>query len=213
MVLKQPEHSSLYKTKNTISYKVKILILGSANSGKHLLGLKYTHGFTCRFEYSIGVDISVKDFTLPNGEKISNTCWTFAPQERFQHYWSNFFRGALGAIILFDITNLESFKEVKSWMLSVREHINNIPIILMGNKVDLNHKRAISYEEAKKFAEKEKFTAYIETSVKENVNIIETLELLNEIIYYHLKSGRETFDPLDLDKSLKIKINNLKLNP
>ena len=47
----------------------------------------------------------------------------------------------------------------------------------MGNKVDLNHKRAISYEEAKKFAEKEKFTAYIETSVKENVNIIETIEL------------------------------------
>jgi Ras-related protein Rab-11A len=212
MVLKQPEHSSLYKTKNTISYKVKILILGSANSGKSLLSSKYTFGFTHSSKYSIGVDISVKNFTLPNGEKITDTCWTFAPQERFQNYWFNFFRGALGAIILFDITDLESFKEVKLWVLSVRKYINCIPIILMGNKVDLNDKRVITYEEAEKFAEKEKFAAYIETSVKENVNIIETLELLNEIIYYRLKSGKETFNPSDLDKSLKIKINNLKLN-
>ncbi|TKJ26970.1 MAG: hypothetical protein CEE42_03880 [Promethearchaeota archaeon Loki_b31] len=211
MVLKQPEHSSLYKTKNTISYKVKILILGSANSGKSLLSSKYTLGFTHSSKYSIGVDISVKDFTLPNGERITDTCWTFAPQARFQNYWSNFFRGALGAIILFDITNPESLKEVKLWVFSVRKHINCIPIILMGNKVDLNYKRAITYEEAKKFAEKEKFAAYIETSVKENVNIIETLELLNEIIYYHIKSGKETFNPLDLDNSFKIKIKNLKL--
>jgi len=212
MVLKQPEHSSLYKTKNTSLYKVKILILGSVNSGKSLLSSKYTLGFTHSSIYSIGVDISVKYLTLPNGEKITNSCWTFAPQKRFQYYWYKFFRGASGAIILFDITNPESFKEVKLWILSVRKHIICIPIILMGNKVDLNYKRAITYEEAKKFAEKEKFAAYIETSVKENVNIIETLELLNEIIYYHLKSGKETFNPTDLDKSLKIKINNLKLN-
>jgi len=212
MVLKQPEHSSLYRTKNPISYKVKILILGSVNSGKSLLSSKYTYGFTRSSIYSIGVDISVKDFTLPNGEKITDTCWTFAPQERFQYYWSNFFRGALGAIILFDITNLESFKEVKLWVLSVRKYINSIPIILMGNKVDLNYKRVIAYEEAKKFAEKEKFAAYIETSVKENVNIIETLELLNDMIYYRLKSGKKTFNPSNLDNSLKLKINNLKLN-
>lgn len=211
MVLKQPEHSSLYRTKNTSSYKVKILILGSVNSGKSLLSSKYTLGFTHSSKHSIGVDISVNYLTLPNGERITNACWTFAPQERFQYYWSNFFRGASGAIILFDITNPESFKEVKLWILSVRKHINCIPIILMGNKVDLNYKRAITYEEAKKFAEKEKFAAYIETSVKENVNIIETLELLNEIIYYHLKSGKETFNPSDLDNSLKIKIKNLKL--
>jgi len=211
MVLKQPEHSSLYRTKNTSSYKVKILILGSVNSGKSLLSSKYTLGFTHSSKYSIGVDISVKDLTLPNGEKITDTCWTFAPQERFQNYWSYFFRGALGAIILFDITKPESLKEVKLWVLSVRKHINCIPTILMGNKVDLNYKRAITYEDAKKFAEKEKFAAYIETSVKANVNIIETLELLNEIIYYHIKSGKETFNPSDLDNSLKIKIKNLKL--
>lgn len=113
---------------------------------------------------------------------------------------------------MFDITNLESFKEVKLWVLSVRKYINNIPIILMGNKVDLNYKRVITYEEAKKFAEKEKFAAYIETSVKENVNIIETLELLNDMIYYRLKSGKKTFNPSNLDNSLKLKINNLKLN-
>ncbi len=212
MVLKQPKHSSLYQTKNPISYKVKILILGSVNSGKSLLNSKYTFGFTRSSKYCIGVDISVKDFTLPNGENITDTCWTFAPQERFQYYWSYFFRGALGAIILFDITNLESFKEVKLWVLSVRKYINSIPIILMGNKVDLNYKRVITYEEANKFAEKEKFAAYIETSVKENVNIIETLELLNEMIYYRLKSGKKAFNPSDLSKSLKLKINNLKLN-
>ena len=212
MVLKQPEHSSLYRTKNPITYKVKILILGSVNSGKSLLNSKYTFGFTHSSKYSIGVDISVKDLTLPNGEKITDTCWTFAPQERFQYYWSYFFRGALGAIILFDITNLESFKEVKLWVLSVRKYINSIPIILMGNKVDLNYKRVVTYEEANKFAEKEKFAAYIETSVKKNVNIIETLELLNEMIYYRLKSIKESFNPSDLDKSLKIKINNMKLN-
>jgi len=212
MDFKHSEHSSLNKTKNISSYKVKILILGSVNSGKHLLSSKYTHGFKDSFKYYIGVDITIKKLTLPNGERITDACWTFAPQEKFQLYWSKFFRGAHGAIIMFDITNPESFKEVKLWVGLVREYISCIPIVLMGNKVDLNYKRVIGYEEAKKFAEEEKFAVYVETSVKENVNIIETIELLNEIIYYHLKSSKETFNPSDLDNSLKIKINNLKLN-
>ena len=68
--------------------------------------------------------------------------------KRFQYYWPKFSRGALGAIIMFDITNSESFRNAKAWIKKVRKNIGDIPIILLGNKVDLEENRVISFEEA-----------------------------------------------------------------
>lgn len=174
----------MYVTKQLSSYKVKILILGSKNSGKHLLCGKYAKGFGKRFDHSLGVDIYVRKLRRPDGELITLACWACSPQIRFQYYWPKFFRGSLGAIILFDITDSKSFQEARTLLTHTRKYLGDIPIILLGNKIDLDEKRVISFEQANKFAEKEKISAYIESSVKDDINITETLELLNEIIYY-----------------------------
>ena len=174
----------MYVTKQLSSYKVKILILGSNNSGKHLLCKKYFNGFGKRFDHSLGVDIYVRKLCRPDGELITLTCWACSPQKRFEYYWPKFFRGSLGAIILFDITDINSFKEAKTLLKQTRKYLGDIPIILLGNKIDLDENRVIKFEQANEFAIKERISAYVESSVKDDINVNETLELLNEIIYY-----------------------------
>ena len=81
----------MYVTKHISSYKVKILILGSKNSGKHLFCDKYAKGYGKRFEKSIGVDIYVRSLKRPDGELVTFTCWTCSPQKRFEYYLPRFF--------------------------------------------------------------------------------------------------------------------------
>jgi small GTP-binding protein len=188
----------MYVTNCLSSYKMKILILGSANSGKHLLCSKYASGFDKKFEKSIGVDIYVRDFKRPDGELISMACWNCAPEKKFEPYWPKFFRGAAGAIILFDITNRKSYEEAKSFIAKIHQSANYIPIILIGNKVDLKELREVKYSEAFQFAEEQRLAAYSETSIKDDINILESLELLNRVIYFHNISGRTEFDPSEI---------------
>jgi small GTP-binding protein len=185
--------------KSLSSYKVKILILGPANSGKHLLCSKYTRGFKRGFAKTIGVDICVRDFCRPDGELITFACWNFAPDKRFEYYWPKLFRGASGALVLFDITNRASYEEAKSLVIKIHQNVNNIPIILIGNKIDLNHLREVNHDEAFKFAEEERLISYVEASIKDDINILESLELLNKVIYIHSISGSLKYDPPELN--------------
>jgi small GTP-binding protein len=176
----------MYITPHLSTYKTKILVLGASESGKNSLFSKYTNGFSKSFEQSLGVDIFVRDEFLSNGESISYSCWVCAPQRRFEYYWPKFFRGASGAIIMFDLINKESFKEVYFWAKIVKKHLGLIPMILLGNKADLKTKRVIDYEEVKLVSEKLKFVDYIEISVHEDINVAESFKILNKAIQNYL---------------------------
>lgn len=200
--------STLAKVKS--SFKLKILVVGAANSGKHSFCSKYSDNFSQKFRDIIGVDIYVREETRADGQLTTLSCWSCAPQKRFHYYHSKFFRGALGALIFFDISDRESYEKVKYWINEVRKYVDGIPIILIGNKVDLERK--VTYEDAFQFANQKKLAAYIETSTKDDVNISVTFSLLNDIIYNFIRSGESVFNTDDLDPSIKLKIDALRNN-
>ena len=200
--------SSTTLVKVRSSFKSKVLVIGNANTGKNSFCSKYSDNFSKKFRETIGVDIYIREETGANGQFMTFSCWNCAPQKRFHYCYSKFFRGALGAFILFDVNNLESFKDVKNWINEVRKHVNGIPIILIGNKIDLERK--VFYDEALQYANEKKLAAYIETSVKDNINISETFSLLNDIIYDFIRSGESVFNPDVMDPSIKLKIDALR---
>ena len=188
----------MYVSNYLSSYKIKILILGSTNSGKHLLCRKYGLGFSQKFEKSIGIDIYVQDLTRPDGESITYACWICSPYKRFEYYWPRFFRGAMGALILFDITDRKSYEEAKEFVAKIHQNVNYIPIVLLGNKIDLESNRKVSYNEAFDFARDQRLTAYKEVSIKQDLNVLESLETLNKAIYFYNTSEKSQSDPSEV---------------
>jgi small GTP-binding protein len=108
--------------------------------------------------------------------------WDTAGQERFQGVVKNYFRNANGGILIFDVTNRESFENIHLWMEQIRSISNkSVYLMLVGNKIDLNN-RKVSTEEAKKLA-KTYSIEYMETSAKSNINVKETFEEISLNLY------------------------------
>ncbi len=191
------------------SFKLKILVVGSANSGKTSFCSKYSDSFSQKFREAIGVDIYVKDELLPDGKFVTLSCWNCASQERFYSSYSVFFRGALGAFVLFSVNDLESYRVAKKYIEEIRTRVNGIPILLIGNKVDLEKERQVNYNQAKEYAHKLKLVGYIETSTKEDINISKAYAVLSEIVYFYIRSGRKEFDINILDLKTRNKIDEL----
>ncbi len=202
----------MYISQHLTTYKVKILILGASNSGKISFCSKYTSGFSKSFEESLGVDIFVREEPYPDGEDITYSCWVCAPERRFKYYWPKFFRGASGVFIMFDVTSRESFNEVLFWYKTVRKNLGLIPMILLGNKVDRKDERIVTFEEASRVARRLEFAAYLDISVKKDINVSESFELLNGIIYSFINSEKNEFHPNDLDPNIKERIEQLNFH-
>jgi len=199
----------MFATQHLTTYKLKILLLGASNSGKISFCSKYSNGFSKTFEQSLGVDIFVREQEYPDGEDITYSCWVCSPERRFEYYWPKFFRGASGVFIMFDLTHRKSINEVFFWHKTVKRNLGLIPMILLGNKVDLISERVVDFQEAKDLAEELEFAAYLDISVKKTINVSESFELLSRIIYSFLTSEKKEFHPYDLEASIKHRINQL----
>ena len=147
----------------------------------------------CRF-----INICVKV-----GEKtIKSQIWDTAGQERFRAITSAYYRGAVGALLVYDIANKKSFQNVSHWLTELKEHGDeNIIIMLVGNKSDLRHLRVVSTDEAKAFAE-EKNIEFIETSALDSTNVETAFHNIITDIYHHLlnttaQSGEQNVDTID----------------
>ena len=119
---------------------------------------------------SIGVDFKLKNIEI-DGTKIKLQIWDTAGQERFRTITTSYYKGAHAILIVFDITEKESFEHIKNWMQDIDKFAKlGVYRILVGNKCDLENQRRVSKEEAKELAEKYGIE-YIETSAKETINI------------------------------------------
>lgn len=153
------------------SYLFKILIIGDASVGKTAILNRYIDDVYTPIHIStIGIDFKVR--TMECEDKIIKLqIWDTAGQERFKTIVSSYYRGAHGIFIVYDITDENSFNNVKMWLTECRKHANeNVPIILIGNKSDMNHKRKISYEQGLECANKYDLK-FMETSAQSNSNV------------------------------------------
>ncbi|XP_073474859.1 ras-related protein Rab-27A isoform X2 [Aquarana catesbeiana] len=174
-------------------YLIKFLALGDSGVGKTSFLYQYTDAkFNSKFITTVGIDFREKrvvyrangpDGVAGRGQRVHLQLWDTAGQERFRSLTTAFFRDAMGFILLFDLTNEQSFLNVRNWIsqLQIHAYCENPDIVMCGNKCDLEDQRAVKEEEAKEFAEKYGIP-YFETSAADGTNVNKAVETLLDLI-------------------------------
>ena len=160
----------------------KVLLLGNSDVGKSSLILRYVDQvWSDTFVPTIGVDFKVKTLEIDN-KQIKMQIWDTAGQERFRNVISSYFRGSHGILLIYDITNRDSFKNLENWLTEIEKNASqNVLKILIGNKNDLVDDREIKAEEGQAFANRNGMQ-FIETSAKMNTNVTEAFEALAKLM-------------------------------
>ncbi len=162
--------------KNKLSTSVdcvyKVLLLGDSTVGKTCVLLKYTDKiFQETHMMTIGLDYRLKVMQLQSGKEVKLQIWDTAGQDRFRSITKNYYKGSHGIILIYDVTSLKTFENVKSWVSQIHEEISDkVVIYLVANKIDMDDLRKVTKEEGKKLAE-ELDVPFVETSAKTGENI------------------------------------------
>ncbi|KAG9489648.1 hypothetical protein GDO78_005545 [Eleutherodactylus coqui] len=158
----------------TYDYLFKLLLIGDSGVGKTCLLFRFSEdAFNTTFISTIGIDFKIRTIEL-DGKKIKLQIWDTAGQERFRTITTAYYRGAMGIMLVYDITNEKSFDNIKNWIRNIEEHASSdVERMILGNKCDMNEKRQVSRERGEKF---------LETSAKSSINVEEAFITLGRDI-------------------------------
>ena len=171
----------------------KILLLGDSSVGKTCFLMRYTENTFQEIHMStIGLDYKLKNVQLDDGKMVKIQIWDTAGQDRFRSITKNYYKGAHGIILIYDITNQKTFENVKNWINQIKEEVSNkVTIILVGNKIDDEDHRVVSTEQGEKMA-KDFGLMFFECSAKSGVNIDSTFnELVKKTVENYSKVKME----------------------
>jgi len=157
--------------KKTYDLLFKLLLIGDSGVGKTCILFRFSEdAFNTTFISTIGIDFKIKTIEL-RGKKIKLQIWDTAGQERFHTITTSYYRGAMGIMLVYDITNAKSFDNIAKWLRNIDEHANeDVERMILGNKCDMEDKRVVSKERGDGIA-KEHNIKFLETSAKTNINI------------------------------------------
>merc|ERR1711981_1048737 len=152
-------------------YLFKLLLIGDSGVGKSCLLLRFADDtYTESYISTIGVDFKIRTLEL-DGKTVKLQIWDTAGQERFRTITSSYYRGAHGIIVVYDVTDQESFNNVKQWLNEIDRYASEkVNKMLVGNKNDLTSKKAVDYNTAKEFADSLSLS-FLETSAKNATNV------------------------------------------
>ncbi|KAK8622683.1 hypothetical protein V6N13_117589 [Hibiscus sabdariffa] len=197
-----------YRADDDYDYLFKLVLIGDSGVGKsNLLSRFARNEFNLESKSTIGVEFATRSIRVDD-KVVKAQIWDTAGQERYRAITSAYYRGAVGALLVYDVTRHITFENVDRWLKELRNHTDsNIVIMLVGNKADLRHLRAVSTEDAKAFAEKEN-TYFMETSALESLNVENAFtEVLTQI--YHVMSRKALEvgdDPAALPKGQTVNV-------
>ena len=223
-------HHHPNKVLNEPFFSFKILFLGGIGVGKTCIINRYVKNIFINDQTpTIGIDYKSK-IVIYNSKKIKLKIFDTSGQERFHTLTKNYYRGADGIIMVFDLKRSETFDELTYWMEEINKNCdkNKIGLILVGNKNDGNlDERKISREQGNKIAELYNFI-YIETSAVTNDNIKECFDLMVKTLFEknvndcnNIKNNNEKKEDIDIDKNKEVNdkketillnINNHRVN-
>jgi len=194
-------------------YLFKVVLIGDSGVGKSNLLSRFTRNeFNLESKSTIGVEFATRSIQV-DGKTIKAQIWDTAGQERYRAITSAYYRGAVGALLVYDIAKHLTYENVERWLNELRDHADqNIVIMLVGNKSDLRHLRAVPTDEAKAFAERNNLS-FIETSALDSTNVETAFQnILTEI--YQIVSQRQVRDSPDDDApSGGQTIRNIHIDP
>merc|ERR1712063_172196 len=149
----------------------KLLLIGDSGVGKSCLLLRFADDtYTESYISTIGVDFKIRTVEQ-DGKSVKLQIWDTAGQERFRTITASYYRGAHGIIVVYDVTDQESFDNVKQWLQEIERYAHeSVNTLLVGNKSDLTTKRLVSYDAAKEFAASQEME-FLETSAKNSTNV------------------------------------------
>nr|CAD7405822.1 unnamed protein product [Timema cristinae]CAD7432570.1 unnamed protein product [Timema monikensis] len=165
----------------------KFLVIGSAGSGKSCLLHQFIE-IKDDSSHTIGVEFGSKIVNV-GGKSVKLQIWDTAGQERFRSVTRSYYRGAAGALLVYDITNRESFNALSNWLSDARTLASpNIIILLVGNKKDLDATREVTFLEASRFAQENELM-FLETSAKTGENVEEAFLKCSKTILAKIETG------------------------
>uniref|UniRef100_A0A674HL34 RAB2A, member RAS onco family n=1 Tax=Taeniopygia guttata TaxID=59729 RepID=A0A674HL34_TAEGU len=171
------------------AYLFKYIIIGDTGVGKSCLLLQFTDKrFQPVHDLTIGVEFGARMITI-DGKQIKLQIWDTAGQESFRSITRSYYRGAAGALLVYDITRRDTFNHLTTWLEDARQHSNsNMVIMLIGNKSDLESRREVKKEEGEAFA-REHGLIFMETSAKTASNVEEAFINTAKEIYEKIQEG------------------------
>jgi len=191
--------------KKTYDLLFKLLLIGDSGVGKTCILFRFSDdAFNTTFISTIGIDFKIKTIEL-KGKKIKLQIWDTAGQERFHTITTSYYRGAMGIMLCYDITNAKSFENIAKWLRNIDEHANeDVEKMILGNKCDMEESRVVPRERGDAIA-REHGIKFMETSAKNNVNIERAFHELADSILAKTHSSR---DPTDLPDRVNVKTNS-----
>ncbi|KAK6587896.1 Rab2 GTPase [Cryptosporidium xiaoi] len=169
-------------------YLFKYIIIGDTAVGKSCLLLQFTdRRFRVDHDLTIGVEFGARIIEI-DSKKIKLQIWDTAGQESFRSITRSYYRGAAGALLVYDITRRDTFNHLEKWLIDVKRNATpNMTIILVGNKCDLD-RREVTTEEGKEFARKNGLL-FVEASAKTSYNVENAFMKVSEMIYKNILEG------------------------
>ncbi|MCJ1394442.1 Nuclear control of ATPase protein 2 [Xylographa bjoerkii] len=165
------EINDLVDFRTGVERQIKLLLIGDSGVGKSCCLLRFSEdSFTPSFITTIGIDFKIRTIEL-DGKRVKLQIWDTAGQERFRTITTAYYRGAMGILLVYDVTDEKSFNNIRTWFSNVEQHATEgVKKILIGNKCDWEEKRAVSRERGQQLAD-ELNIPFLEVSAKSNINV------------------------------------------
>jgi len=157
--------------KGAYDYLIKLLLIGDSGVGKSCLLLRFSDdSFTPSFITTIGIDFKIRTIEL-DGKRIKLQIWDTAGQERFRTITTAYYRGAMGILLVYDVTDEKSFGNIRNWIRNIEQHATeSVNKMLIGNKCDMVDKKVIDTARGKSLAD-EYGIKFLETSAKTGAGV------------------------------------------
>ena len=183
------------KINSDFEFQIKIVIIGDSGVGKTNFIFQFTEGrFSPLHVTTVGFDYKSKIIKLPTSKKkVKLQIWDTAGQEKYMSINKNLFQRVQGVILMYDITKRETFERLDLWLNLIKQMTNDIPIVLVGNKLDqednIENGRIVEYSEGEDFARDNDFE-FFEASAMDGTNIDKVFSSIAEKIIKNLQDDR-----------------------
>ena len=194
---------------DSVEYLFKVILIGDSSVGKtNLLNRFVKNEFNSQSKPTVGVDFFSKTVTIDK-KSVKAQIWDTAGQERFKAFSSAYYNGSHGAIIAYDVTNKESFENVKNWITELKTHLelSNLVVMLIGNKTDLENQRQVTEEQGRSLAEQLDFFFMETSAMKNSTNEVSKafMVIIEEILNKNPQLKKKGGEKIDLGKKNEVK--------